>query len=1292
MRVDVLAVALSAWFFGGSKADPVVRSFPLYANHTTNSSTLSSTSNSITSSTLVEETTTRSSSSDATLSTGFNSTTPSSTIASASNSLLHDISEPSSTGNIAHNESISTTAETSLHATANSSSSDSIAHNETVSSTAGYSSHATANLSTSATRGLGAFIAAGLGISSSSSSPLTTSATTSNTSTVSIPPVNSSTTRLFHSGAILAASNATVHSTGYTIHATGTGSLGPLPTLHNSTHHRNSTNDTCWAEWNSYWDLVRPTVSTDVETTYTYTVTSYIEIPLSSTSYTTFIGTDFAGTYIRDTYTVTEPITEIDTWSVFGPTTYTDLVPTSVGQNPHATTPACVLPSSVSGCQSSWDFWASHQYVEPTYYDAVPSSCFWYNTSLPPGPSATCDSLMSSAGSADESWYSIQSSIAPLCTQASIGGDVCENLRDDFAPSNGGGGMWQTTPSPWPGSQVLAPSCTVGCGQCRVTGGTVQLLYWPPATASPSPGQIVTATGFGTTFTSPTLYISFDSLYASDFCSAIGTTIQNTILPITNSATLSSIYGWNAGGYSLPSASFNFTDLYQTPVAQSIWESQVWCASLRFIYDSNVHKNRNFTCPRDGEYEPLIALPNEVRGAEPAWASCIGALNGAYDPPLALSAATAEVLPTRPGGGPSPTTSPAPGWTPTQGQSHPTSTPVGQSDQLPPASSDPPKQSPGSSPTEGGEQPPASTGGIGNQDPSNQNQNRSGGSGSQNSNSNSNGQNSNGQNSNVQNSNSQNSNNHNSNNQNSNSNSNNQDSNSNSNQNSNSQNSNNQNSNNDNNNGQSGGGQTSDSQNTNSQNQGSPSQNDQNNEQAAPANALSVLESAVDSASNNANTAVPLPNSSPNNGAGLNSDSSNQSGGSVIVAGNNGDSITASPQGSSAVVVNQGGSQATIQAGQQTVVGGHTISVGSSANSIVVDGATKAFGGGQAGVTPAPAAVLAASGQSFTASAQGSNVVVAVGGSSITLADGSATTIAGQRVSALPDGSGLVVGSQTLALPQNAVASSGSGAPAVWTDNGKTFTATPSGNSVIVAEGGSTITLADGSATTIDGEVISALPSGQGVVINGASTISFASAASSESGAAITFTEHGHAITATPIPGAIVVSDGSGTITLKDGSSTVFDGETISALPSGQGLVVDGSSTMLFPTGSSSRHGEATFTEHGHTITASDIPGGVVLWDGSSSVTVKDGSSTIFEGETISVPSNGQTVVVDGTTSALDGATTATTAGANKNDPGSAIGTLPADRPTPANGSDGQRIGASLLLGLVGLCVVFSFV
>lgn len=160
----------------------------------------------------------------------------------------------------------------------------------------------------------------------------------------------------------------------------------------------------------------------------------------------------------------------------------------------------------------------------------------------------------------------------------------------------------------------------------------------------------------------------------------VGSTIYNTVVAITNSATLSSLYGWGRYGGLQQTASFNFTDLYVSPVPQSIYASQPRCASstnsiqyscLRFGTTGGPlcasALGGDFVCATSLPYEPVLAIPAEVKGLQPGWASCLGGLAGVYEfvlsctsqcdmtnetnsPPSALHAAVSAAAITMPKG------------------------------------------------------------------------------------------------------------------------------------------------------------------------------------------------------------------------------------------------------------------------------------------------------------------------------------------------------------------------------------------------------------------------------------------------------------------------------------------------------------------------------------------------------------------------------------------------------------------------------------------------------------------
>ncbi|KAI9658364.1 MAG: hypothetical protein M1821_002497 [Bathelium mastoideum] len=279
---------------------------------------------------------------------------------------------------------------------------------------------------------------------------------------------------------------------------------------------------------------------------------------------------------------------------------------------------------------------------------------------------------------------------APLCSQALIGGSLCSSLQSSYAAAGfnkyneevtqdpydyllysgtkwmiiGGSsvdvswnnyGFYESTITGfWPSNSSIAPGCTIGCGQCAITGGTIALIHWPPATADGSINQDSIVSALNTIFTSPTVYVSFASLYAGNSCSRIGTSFTNTIIPISDLNELSSI--WVDFEQGVGTASFNTADLNE-PVPQSIFDRQPWCAAYSQTFFSSRERygcgsNRWNTscsplCPRSRPYEPIIVLPKDVlRSLDPAWAACNLELRGAYDPPYLLTPQSVAAHPT----------------------------------------------------------------------------------------------------------------------------------------------------------------------------------------------------------------------------------------------------------------------------------------------------------------------------------------------------------------------------------------------------------------------------------------------------------------------------------------------------------------------------------------------------------------------------------------------------------------------------------------------------------------------
>jgi hypothetical protein len=423
----------------------------------------------------------------------------------------------------------------------------------------------------------------------------------------------------------------------------------------------------CLDQWNSYW-AASASQATLLESTILYSTnvatvlhTEYAS-DWSSPEWTTWTETETIvnGAFVQAISTIAHRESVARSWAVSTHSTPSTSFTwsTSFFDIPTITTPACVLPDYVPACQSSWEAWISLDAIKAP---PRPRSCI-----LPTDVTASsCLSPLTEYSALNSRYLAIPAS--PECTQAAITGSYCSEQVSNYVDmrikwfgqydeetSVGGSkpitskmrNETITTYMPrWPASSSLLPGCTVGCHACQIKGGTVQLIYWPPTSSTWIDGTYsavtdnstttATVVTLGTTLTSPTVYVSFDSLYAHDMCSVFSNkTYLNQIVAITDTATLSSIWDWShINGLGKP-ASFNFTDLYVSPVPDDIYESQPRCArSLFEVARGNAPRPSGWACARDFPYEPILAIPDEVRQLDPSWASCNGSLNGVYDPP-----------------------------------------------------------------------------------------------------------------------------------------------------------------------------------------------------------------------------------------------------------------------------------------------------------------------------------------------------------------------------------------------------------------------------------------------------------------------------------------------------------------------------------------------------------------------------------------------------------------------------------------------------------------------------------
>ena len=162
---------------------------------------------------------------------------------------------------------------------------------------------------------------------------------------------------------------------------------------------------------------------------------------------------------------------------------------------------------------------------------------------------------------------------------------------------------------------------------------------WDVIRNDSSPRSIVTSGSH--TFTSPSIYVNFYSLSATDSCGYRGTTIDSTLVafaPGELSTVATAMYPAIESGITSGSV-YNFDNLPCPPMS---------------VMSSQWYK------PEPGEpYRPLIIFPSKLLDIDPLWNVCTPGYFTGYDPPRTLDPATAMVPKVTPPSNPSPDPSPA---------------------------------------------------------------------------------------------------------------------------------------------------------------------------------------------------------------------------------------------------------------------------------------------------------------------------------------------------------------------------------------------------------------------------------------------------------------------------------------------------------------------------------------------------------------------------------------------------------------------------------------------------------
>lgn len=183
------------------------------------------------------------------------------------------------------------------------------------------------------------------------------------------------------------------------------------------------------------------------------------------------------------------------------------------------------------------------------------------------------------------------------------------------------------------------PPCSTdadGCGRCDIIAEVVQLFYWPVSTSADDPKfklQVTssgnaTAVYNGTTFTSPSVYLSFQNVWTSKaFCQNTGRNYSDALLSMDPRSLSSAKYFRNLDSrwfHRIP-ARVNYADLNKpASTSASIAERP------SNLSDEAIH------CPKTDQ-NSILDMPEEMKSLVPDWNTCGFLFWGAQDPPRALT-------------------------------------------------------------------------------------------------------------------------------------------------------------------------------------------------------------------------------------------------------------------------------------------------------------------------------------------------------------------------------------------------------------------------------------------------------------------------------------------------------------------------------------------------------------------------------------------------------------------------------------------------------------------------------
>lgn len=189
------------------------------------------------------------------------------------------------------------------------------------------------------------------------------------------------------------------------------------------------------------------------------------------------------------------------------------------------------------------------------------------------------------------------------------------------------------------------PPCATdadGCERCIIIAETVQLFYWPSTSAdNPKSEPLATTSGNvtavynGTTFTSPSVYLSYQNVWTSKrFCQNTGRNHSGALLKL-DPRSLNSVIGYYERDQVDLSTTFPMYLAAGQPVNYADFNKPASTSPSMAERPFNLSGTANYC--QNTDQRPILAVPREIRNLDPDWKNCDIWVWGAHDPPRALT-------------------------------------------------------------------------------------------------------------------------------------------------------------------------------------------------------------------------------------------------------------------------------------------------------------------------------------------------------------------------------------------------------------------------------------------------------------------------------------------------------------------------------------------------------------------------------------------------------------------------------------------------------------------------------